>query len=166
MPSERVSKILRSKSDLSAEEIDGMSDAEAWDHVYAFGAARKKPEDTRTRITLTGFTPSQKSVLKDAAEMTGAYRVMSGMAKSTAILVVGAEPGEKKIAAARRNDVPMMSGAQFLVLALHGVHATTDPEARRDLNISDSDDDLIAAAMAIRPLSTVNQTDLTEPAKQ
>lgn len=154
MPSERVSKILRSKSNLSTDEIAGMSNVEAWDYVYALSANRKKPEDTRTRITFTGFTTSQKRALHEIAETSGIYRVMSGMAKSTAILVVGSEPGEQKIAAARRDDVPMISGAQFTALVLHGVDTETDAEARRDLEISESDDDLIGVAMSAKPPST------------
>jgi hypothetical protein len=59
MASEKVARILRSKTDLAAEEIDAMSDADAWKLVDSLKPART--ESARNQTCFTGFSPSEQS---------------------------------------------------------------------------------------------------------
>ena len=45
---ERVSKVLRFKTELSVDAIQALSDQEAWDLIYK-SIAQKKPTENRTR---------------------------------------------------------------------------------------------------------------------
>lgn len=110
-PNERVAKILRSKTDMSDEQIKELSDPEAWRIVYE---TRDRPRERRTEICFTGFRPSERDELEQLALQNG-LKVCKGVTKNLGILITGDEPGPAKLRTAReRGNVIIMDAGQFL----------------------------------------------------
>ncbi|MCH8506848.1 MAG: hypothetical protein LAT50_21415 [Ectothiorhodospiraceae bacterium] len=89
MASEKPARILRAKSDLTAEQIDGLTDKEAW--------------------RLMDLCPQ------------GRVRVVQGVSKTLAILVVGPEPGPEKVRKAEEVGAEIMGEDQFAAFLETGV---------------------------------------------
>jgi hypothetical protein len=59
MPSEKLTRILLSKSPFSPEQISVMTDAEGWKWVYA----NKEPtKEKHFEVCFTGFSDSEKAL--------------------------------------------------------------------------------------------------------
>lgn len=112
MPSARAIRILRSKTDLSDDDISSLSEAEAWEEIYA-ASPPKAPSDMRTRATISGFPKSEQAEKKKIVEAMG-FRVMSGMAKSTEILIIGNDPGPVKLIEAKERNLSIYEWEEFL----------------------------------------------------
>ena len=75
MPSEKPMRILRATSQLTAAEIDAMTEAEGWQWVYSHASPRK---EKLPAICFTGFSPSEKAELSQLATGAG-LRVVTGV---------------------------------------------------------------------------------------
>ncbi|MBN2286341.1 MAG: 3'-5' exoribonuclease [Tissierellales bacterium] len=109
--SQKAKMILRSKSALSAKEIDSLSDAEAWDIIYL-----KKKSDTRAKvqnqICFTGFTISEKEYLVELANRLG-FNVVSSVTKNLTFLCIGDTPGPSKLQKAKDQKAIILTVDDF-----------------------------------------------------
>lgn len=61
MASAKPSMILKSKSNMTSEQISALSDAEAWALIYSIRTVKAK--DERLHVCFTGFGESKKQEL-------------------------------------------------------------------------------------------------------
>lgn len=109
MPSERVARILLSKSDIEPGEIERLTEAQAWRLVYGLP---KPKRNERLQICFTGFGASQKEQLADRARSSN-LRVVRSVTKSLSLLVCGSNAGPKKIEKAGAQGVVLLEASEF-----------------------------------------------------
>ncbi len=86
MPTEKPTRILMSKTDMSKEEISALSDADAWKLIYSIRT--KKAKDSRLQIWFTGFGLSDKKQLVNLANQNN-LKVVSSVTKKLDFLCCG-----------------------------------------------------------------------------
>lgn|GEM_PF-857575 len=109
MPSPKVTAILKSKTNLSYEQISKLTDSEGWNIIYSLHTP-KVPE--RNEICFTGFTPDEKEVLWELATKVG-FQVVQSVTKHLAFLCIGETPGPIKIQKAKKQNVIIVNLEQF-----------------------------------------------------
>ena len=123
MASEKPTMILKSKSDLSAAEIEALTDAEAWRLIYLNSTAKIKNDGLQ--VCFTGFGTSKKDELIKLAN-DKRFRVVTGVTKKLDYLVGGDNAGSKKIEKAESQGAQFLNEQQFVNLVETGeVPATT-----------------------------------------
>jgi NAD-dependent DNA ligase len=104
--------ILKSKTDLSDEQIAAMSDGEAWGLVYTLKPSKSRYQKAANQICFTGFSPIDKERLGQTAISHG-FEVVTKVTKALAYLVSGANAGPSKCKQAREQEVVIMTEEQF-----------------------------------------------------
>lgn len=117
MASDKPTMILRSKSDLSSEEIEVLSDAEAWKLIYSIRTVKAK--DNRLQVCFTGFGTSKKEELTNLAH-DNRFKVVASVTKKLDYLVGGENAGPKKIEKAESQGVQFLNEVQFTHLVETG----------------------------------------------
>jgi DNA ligase (NAD+) len=112
MPSEKLVRILKSKSPFSIIEIEAMSEADGWEWVYANAKPRK---EKATQVCFTGFSANEKTELATMALASG-LEVVSTVTKSLAFLCAGENAGPSKLEKAREQGVHVLTREQFVHL--------------------------------------------------
>ena len=108
MPSEKLTRILRSKTDLSVGEISILTEKEGWDIVYSLKPTKKNLNE----ICFTGFNASEKNKLIDHAEQHGLKAVKS-VTKSLRFLCAGENAGPAKLKKAQDLGSTILSFEQY-----------------------------------------------------
>lgn len=109
MPTERVTRILLSKTDLTPVEIGSLSESQAWNRVYSVPPPKR---DDRLEICFTGFGATDRSELESVAQQRN-LRVVRSVTKRLGLLVCGPNAGEKKIEKAAAQGVHTLDGSKF-----------------------------------------------------
>ena len=109
MPSEKLTRILLSKSPFSQEQISLMTEADGWQWVYANKAPAKEklPE-----VCFAGFSDSEKRSLCQLAANSG-LAVVTTVTRHLLFLCAGKNPGPAKLEKAENQGVPVLSLKQF-----------------------------------------------------
>jgi NAD-dependent DNA ligase len=128
MASERPTKILLTKSDLTREQIDALTDAQAWRLIYGDGPHRRRPKDDRPQICFSGFGHTRTQELSAIADTYG-LKTVTSVTKGLVYLCGGAEVGPSKLAKAREQGVCYLIEEQFLRL----VETGEIPESKPDI---------------------------------
>jgi len=114
MLSEKATRILRRIGSFTEEQLDGMSEAEAWHHIYAHDQAKSKTQKARNpEVCFTGFTDDQKTVLTQSAIQAG-FAVRDSVTKTLRVLVAGSNAGPSKLAKAEAQDCIITDATGFL----------------------------------------------------
>jgi BRCT domain type II-containing protein len=92
MPSEKATMILKSCSSLSIEDIERLSEAEAWKLIYGKPKVKRKVPLT---VCFTGFREDEKPRLFTLAEDHGLV-VKDGVSMKLKFLVCGENAGPAK----------------------------------------------------------------------
>ncbi|MFM2347639.1 MAG: NAD-dependent ligase LigA [Pseudomonadota bacterium] len=108
---DRLRRILRSKTDLSDNEIDLLSPQEGWQIVYSVQKPAHKKVDA-IEVCFTGFGATKKDELGKIAEAAG-LRVVTSVTKRLFFLVAGAGAGPSKMAKAVQQGVKVISEDDF-----------------------------------------------------
>jgi NAD-dependent DNA ligase len=119
MASEKVTAILKSKTDLSDEQIAGISDGDAWKMVYSLRPPQTQQKNKIKQICFTGFSPSDKERLRQIAIGQG-LDVVSSVTRFLAFLVTGTNAGPAKCKLAKEQDVVIMNEEQFTIFLAEG----------------------------------------------
>ncbi|TAG48800.1 MAG: hypothetical protein EAZ30_06500 [Betaproteobacteria bacterium] len=109
---EKLERALRSKTNLSADEIASIATADGWTLIYAASSNRRVD---RVEICFTGFTASERDELEDIAAGAG-MTVVQQVNKNLAYLCVGEKPGPAKVERAKELRKRVISADKFLVL--------------------------------------------------
>src|SRR5262249_45375507 len=88
MPSAKVTMILKSKTDISDEQIAVLSDKEAWGLVYTLKPPKTQLQKAVNQICFTGFSPADKARLSQIA-MDQGLDVVKSVTRALAYLVTG-----------------------------------------------------------------------------
>jgi NAD-dependent DNA ligase len=110
MPSDKVTRILKARTDLPPERLAEMSEAEAWRLVYSLPGPEKSP--TRVSVCFTGFSTSDKKALWALADAAN-HHVTPSVTKSLGVLVCGANAGPKKLEKAAQQGVALMTESEY-----------------------------------------------------
>jgi NAD-dependent DNA ligase len=119
MAGEKVTMILRSRTELSSEQIEKMSDGEGWQMIYALKPPKTQRIKKCNQICFTGFSPSEKARLGQVATDHG-LDVVKSVTQSLAYLITGPTAGPAKCKAAREQEVVMMTEVQFSQFLIDG----------------------------------------------
>lgn len=109
MTSEKLTRILKSKSPFSAAEIEAMSDAQGWDWIYANAKPRKQK---LTQVCFTGFSATEKAELTAMAEAAH-LEVVASVTKNLAFLCAGENAGPAKLEKAKEQGTRVLTKEQF-----------------------------------------------------
>lgn len=110
MAGEKVTMILRSKTDLSDDEISAMTNADGWKVIYSLRSPTSKKKENQ--VCFTGFSPAAKKGLSKVATDNG-MDVVKSVTKSLAYLCTGSNAGPAKIKKAREQGAILMDAEQF-----------------------------------------------------
>ena len=113
MASEKPTKILLSKLNMSKEEISALSDREAWGLICS--TRKIKARDMRLQVCFTGFVTSKKKELTGLASDNN-LKVVSSVSKILDFLCGGENAGPKKIEKAEEQGVQFLNENQFIQL--------------------------------------------------
>jgi NAD-dependent DNA ligase len=113
MASIKPTTILKSKSDLSSNEIELLSDEKAWSLIYELRL--NKAKDNRLQVCFTGFGISKKAELVEHAN-NNQLKTVSSITKKLDYLVGGENAGPKKIEKAESQGVQFLNEEQFINL--------------------------------------------------
>jgi DNA ligase (NAD+) len=108
--SEKLRRILKSKTDLNDDEIAALSDGEGWAIVYSL---QKKKPPKGPEVCFTGLSASEKSRLEEVATGHGLH-VATSVTKNLMLLVAGDNAGPAKIKKAQEQGVAVISKEDFL----------------------------------------------------
>jgi len=112
MAGEKVAMILRSKTNLSDEQIARMSDADGWQLIYGLKPQKSQTQKKANQVCFTGFSPADKDRLGQIALGHG-LDVVKSVTQSLAFLVTGSNAGPAKLRKATEQDVVIMNEEQF-----------------------------------------------------
>jgi NAD-dependent DNA ligase len=113
MLSEKANRILRRIGSFTEEQLATMTEAQAWNHIYAHDS---KPNIARSRVPevcFTGFTDDAKCFLAEKAVQAG-LTVKDSVTKTLKILVAGSNAGPRKLAKAAAQKCVITDAAGFL----------------------------------------------------
>ena len=113
MPSDKVTRALLSKTDLSRDEITKLSEGAAWNLFYE--RSPSKPKDRRSQVCFTGFKEPEKLELISVAELNG-LKSVSSVTKKLAYLVCGDNAGPSKMEKAAAQGAYILDASQFLTV--------------------------------------------------
>jgi DNA ligase (NAD+) len=111
--SEKLRRILQSKSDLNDLQISAMSDAEGWALVYKLSGTKASVKDNRFQVCFTGFGATDKEELGIAAE-DAHLKVVTSVTKGLQYLIAGDNAGPAKLQTARDQGTRVLSKNEFL----------------------------------------------------
>lgn len=117
MPSEKLTRILRSKSPFTEDEIAALSEAEGWDWIYRND---RRPKDAAQQICFTGFGAAEREELEGIASRTGWLKVVGSITSKLNYLCIGDHPGPSKLEKARRQNGMLLDRVQFEALVSDG----------------------------------------------
>ena len=117
MPSEKLIMILRSKTDLTDEQIIPLTDEEGWAKVYEAEAAAKAERDANRKPTVlfSGFNKADKAEMEAHAVAHG-LKPVTTVTKKLECLVLGEMPGEKKLMKAEELGIKTIHAHEYLQL--------------------------------------------------
>ncbi len=117
MVSERVAMILKAKSDFSIEQIEKMTDREAWAWIYS-----QRPRTTKEKlnqICFTGFSAPVKKELQEKA-IQAHLQIVTSVTKNLRYLCAGDNAGPSKMKEAREKEVIIITEQQFMKIVETG----------------------------------------------
>ena len=114
MPSPKLIQILRSKSDLTDEQIIELSEEQGWKFVYEIEAKEKadRAANRKQTVCFTGFNKADKAALEDSATSRG-LKPVGSVSKNLDYLVLGETPGESKVAKAEAAEVRILQAHEW-----------------------------------------------------
>jgi BRCT domain type II-containing protein len=109
MPSEKLTRILKARSQFSAEQVSALTDAQGWDWVYANANPRK---EKLSEICFTGFSHVEKEELVGLAK-NARLRVTTAVTKTLSFLCAGENAGPTKLEKAHAQGIIVMNRVEF-----------------------------------------------------
>lgn len=120
MSSEKVSRILATKTELTTEQIAALSDADAWGIVYSLRTIKTERLKKENQVCFTGFSPANKSRLQQIATDAG-LEVVKSVTRDLSYLITGPSAGPAKCKLALEQEAILMTEEQFASFLNDGV---------------------------------------------
>ena len=114
MISPKLIQILRSRTELTDEEIIKLDEISGWDIVRKLDEEKKalRLANYKPTICFTGFSLKEKKELQELAIQRG-MKPVSGVSNLLEYLVIGETPGETKIQKAKEALSKILSRKEF-----------------------------------------------------
>ena len=106
----KVTRILKSRSHFTEEEIAKMTDRQGWAWLYA-----NRPERNKIQICFTGFNATEKNQLIASAKNSDIH-IAKSVTKDLDFLCVGSNAGPSKLNKAKEQNVTILTENQFQVM--------------------------------------------------
>ena len=106
--SEKLNRILLSKTDLSESELEYLSERQGWQIVYSL----KPKKEPKVEICFTGFSVSEKKELTIFAEQNNFY-IAKSITVNLNFLCCGKNAGPSKIKKADEQNVIILNKEEF-----------------------------------------------------
>ena len=113
MPSEKAVRILRSKSQLTEDEIAKLSEGDAWKLIYTINPPQTSRPKRNHETCFTGFSPADKERLQQLATANG-LDVVQSVTKTLLFLVTGGNAGPSKLQKAKDQGTVILNEDQFI----------------------------------------------------
>jgi DNA ligase (NAD+) len=110
---DKLRRILRSKTDMTDTEINGLTEKDGWALIYAQTASNAATKDRRFQVCFTGFGITEKEELALAAELAH-LKVVSSVTKDLQYLVAGETAGPAKLQKASQQGTKVLTKSGFL----------------------------------------------------
>ncbi|MDN3665602.1 BRCT domain-containing protein [Algibacter miyuki] len=108
--SEKLSRILRSKTDLDDEQLEQMTEREGWAIVYSLRSQEAKKK--KVEVCFTGFSPADKKELIQIANDNDIH-IAKSVTKGLMFLCCGGNAGPSKMEKAERQGVKLIDKETF-----------------------------------------------------
>ena len=108
--SEKLSRILRSKTNLNDEQLEQMTEREGWAVVYSLRS--QKTKEKKVEVCFTGFSPAEKKELIQIANDNNIH-VAKSVTKGLMFLCCGGNAGPSKMTKAERQGVRLIDKETF-----------------------------------------------------
>lgn len=106
--SNKLLSILKSKTELSEQELNNLTEKKGWEIVYSL----KPKSEPKIEICFTGFSPSEKNNLIKIAEENNLY-IAKSITVNLNFLCCGDNAGPAKIKKAVEQDVILLNVEEF-----------------------------------------------------
>ncbi|MBC7391478.1 MAG: hypothetical protein H7329_19930 [Opitutaceae bacterium] len=114
--SDRLYSILKSKTSLTDNEINQLTEKEGWEVIYSIP---RKPRKAKIEICFTGFNPEDKTYLTNIAHNYGLH-VTGSVTKGLTFLCCGDNPGNVKLKTAKEQSSFIITKQEFFDLIESG----------------------------------------------
>jgi NAD-dependent DNA ligase len=108
--SEKLSRILRSKTDLTDEQLEQMTEREGWAVVYSLRSQETK--EKKVEVCFTGFSPADKKELIQIANDNNIH-IAKSITKGLMFLCCGGNAGPSKMVKAEKQGVKLIDKETF-----------------------------------------------------
>lgn len=106
--SPKLLQILKSKTNLSEEELSQLNETEGWNIVYSLN----KPKEKLQEICFTGFSPKEKEILEELAKNHD-FGIAKSITRNLSILCIGENAGPVKIENAKKQNTHILTANEF-----------------------------------------------------
>ncbi|EKT3972909.1 hypothetical protein SL054_002242 [Flavobacterium psychrophilum] len=113
--SEKLLRIIRSKTELTEKEIEKLTEQNGWDIVYSLTVKKEKLNE----ICFTGFSPSEKENLIQIAE-NNKFHVAKSVTTNLNFLCCGENAGPSKMNKAEKQGAIILNNVEFFKLIQTG----------------------------------------------
>lgn len=110
--SKKLTRILKSNTNLAEEQLETMTEREGWGIVYSL-RPKSSIKESKVEVCFTGFSPSDKKELVEIAEDYDIH-IAKSVTKSLMFLCCGNNAGPSKIAKAEKQGVKLINKDEFL----------------------------------------------------
>lgn len=109
--SDKLLKILRSKTELTEIELESLNEQEGWGIVYSLTVKKEKLNE----VCFTGFSPSEKNEITIIAEKNN-FHVAKSVTTNLNFLCYGENAGPSKINKAEKQGAIILNREEFCKL--------------------------------------------------
>ena len=106
--SNKLFSILKSKTELSEQELNKLSEKKGWEIVYSL----KTKKEPKIEICFTGFSPADKNTLIKVAEENN-FHIAKSITVNLNFLCYGVNAGPSKMEKAEEQNVILISAEEF-----------------------------------------------------
>jgi NAD-dependent DNA ligase len=111
--SDKLRRILLSKTDMKEAEINQLTEQDGWALIYSSSTTKPATKDKRYQVCFTGFGNSEKEELGVMADLAK-LRVVTSVTKDLQFLVAGEHAGPAKLQKAREQGTRVLNKVEFL----------------------------------------------------
>lgn len=106
--SNKLLSILKSKTDLTENEIENLTEKKGWEIVYSL----KEKKEPKIEICFTGYNPTEKEQITNIAIEKG-FHIAKSITVNLNFLCCGSNAGETKIKKALEQNVILLTTDEF-----------------------------------------------------
>ncbi|PXY38741.1 hypothetical protein DMB65_21240 [Flavobacterium cheongpyeongense] len=106
--SNKLLSILKSKTELSEQELNNLTEKQGWEIIYSL----KPKTEPKIEICFTGFSPTEKNTLIKVAEENN-FHIAKSITNNLNFLCCGENAGPAKMKKAEEQNVILLNAEEF-----------------------------------------------------